>query len=205
MWVNLSIYETIPLIDIVNTQSSNGNTLFQLGYVYDGYDAYSPYTSPQAISTLNWPANLIKKFYTNLSAGSEVQWSTVYSSITGSDNNLGADIFGILSIGLSFLGVITAAAVATGWIPGDGWAAIAADDANTLGMYASVASLLSNGIMNAKSSTVIFSGDILNNGYPTPTQGNTIALVIYSLNLETSISGTDYILPVFDGVGAPNP
>jgi len=205
MWISLPNYETIPLINIVNTQISKGNIQFQLGYAYDGYDAYSPYTSPQAISTLNWPINMVKKYYTNLSAGSEVQWSTVYSSITGSDNNLGAEIFGILSVGLSFLEIITAAAIATGWIPGDGWAAVAADDANTLGMYASISSLLSNGIISANSSAVIFSGDILNNGYPTPTQGNTIELVIFALNLETSISGTVYTLPVYDGVGTPNP
>ena len=200
MWVNLSSYETIPLIDIVNTQNSSGNIVFQLGYVYDGYDPYSPYTSPQAISTLNWPASIVKKYYSNLSAGSEVQWSTVYSSITGNDNNLGSEIFGVLGVGLGLLSIITVAAIASGWIPGDGWAVIAADVAAELGMAASIASLLTNGIINAKSSTVIYSGDILNNGYPAPTQGNTIELAIFALNIETSIGGTDYTLPVYDGV-----
>ena len=204
MWVNLSNYETIPLIDIVNTQNSSGNVVFQLGYVYDGYDPYSPYTSPQAISTLNWPANIVKKYYTNLSAGSEVQWSTVYSSITGSDNNLGSQIFGVLGIGLGLISIITVIAIAADWIPGAGWAPIAADVAAALGMAASIASLLTNAIMNAKSSTVIYSGDMLNDGSPTPTQGNTIELAIFALNIETSIGGTDYTLPIYDGVGTPD-
>ncbi len=200
MWANLSNYETIPLINLINTQKSGSFTVFQLGYVYDGYDAYSPYTSPQAISTLNWPANIVKKYYTSLSAGSEVQWSTVCSSITGSDNNLGSEIFGILGIGLAFLSVIVAAAIALDWIPGDGWLGIAATVASVLGMVASTAAILTNAVMNAKSSTVIFSGDMLNNGYPVPTQGNTIELAIFALNLETSIGGSDYTLPVYDGV-----
>ncbi len=195
-WWWLNNYMTIP--GISSLDAHNGALID--GYTYDAYNASSPYTSPQALSTLKWTQSFIHRYYTNLSVGAEIQWASIYSSVTGNYNNIQGEINGLIGLGLSLIGLITAVAATDGWSPGSGWANIPLDILAITGFVSSVVALLLCGTVSASGSSTMFSGAFQNTGNPY-TSGNTMEFTDYQLNTTIGFNGNQYVFPIMDGLG----
>ena len=148
------IYETVIFISSINVR----NGAFSTGLSYDGWDAYSPYTSPHALAAFNWTSVLVNEAQYNISVQNQVSWSAIYDKISGDYNDINGTINGIVGLVISYLSIIVGVAAADGWSPASGWADIASDILSVTGLTSAVIVLMLNGVVTAKSSVVVFGG-----------------------------------------------
>ncbi|MEM1755164.1 MAG: hypothetical protein QW295_00005, partial [Thermoplasmata archaeon] len=72
------------------------------------------------------------------------------------------------------------------------------------GVVSSVLGLVLTGVVNAKSSAVVFGGDAKNDGeVGSPFQGNPILFYAYVLKIDVNFNDHNYIFPVMWLTGKP--
>ena len=199
MWVNKSNFETI--IGINSLEISNG--IIESGFTHDAYNPYSPYTSQQAISSLKWDNALVSKYSTTIQPNASVQWGNILSSMTGNANNVEGTINGIVDLGLSVIGVITAVEAADGWSPGSGWEKIAATTLAVSGLVSSIIGLVVSGSVNVSSSTGVMAGSYSNNYQYGNNPADSMGITIYAINSSINYNGGSYTFPIMYGSAAP--
>ena len=199
MWVNKSNFETI--IGINSLEISNG--FIESGFIHDAYNPYSPYTSQQAISSLKWDNALVSKYSTTIQPNASVQWGSIFSSVTGNANNVEGTINGIVGLGLSVIGVITAVEAADGWSPGSGWGNIAATTLAVSGLVSSIIGLVVSGSVNVSSSTGVMTGSYNNNYQYGENPADSMDITIYAINSSINYNGGSYTFPIMYGIASP--
>ncbi|MGC8516050.1 MAG: hypothetical protein ACP5OC_07965 [Thermoplasmata archaeon] len=199
MWVNKSNFETI--IGINSLEISNG--FIESGFIYDAYNPYSPYTSQQAISALKWDNALVSKYSRTIQPNGSVQWGSIFSSVTGNANNVEGTINGIVGLGLSVIGVITAVEAADGWSPGSGWGNIAATTLAVSGLVSSIIGLVVSGSVNVSSSTGIMTESYSNFYQYGNNPADSMEITIYAINSSINYDGGSYTFPIMYGIAGP--
>ncbi|MEM0163449.1 MAG: hypothetical protein QXV94_02845 [Thermoplasmata archaeon] len=180
------------------------NGRYVLGHAYDAYDPNCPYDNPTAIKQLGFLNNMTNTLEGNITPGNEVTWGAIYSSTSGDYNNLQGTINGIVGIGLAVIGFVTTVMAADGWAPGSGWANIGLAVLAVTGLVSSELGLVLSGVVTAKSSTVVFTGNAQNSGeVGSPSQGNPILFYAYVLKIDVNFNDHNYIFPVMWLTGKP--
>ncbi|MEM0354295.1 MAG: hypothetical protein QXW79_01800 [Thermoplasmata archaeon] len=180
------------------------NGRYVLGSAYDAYDPNCPYDNPTAIKQLGFLNNMTNTLEGNVTPGNEITWGAIYSSTSGDYNNLQGTINGIIGLGLAVIGLVTAVMIADGWTPASGWANIGLVVLAISGVVSSVLGLVLTGVVNAKSSAVVFGGDAKNDGeVGNPFQGNPILFYAYVLKIDVNFNDHNYIFPVMWLTGKP--
>ncbi len=178
---------------------------YDLGFAYDAYDASSPYDNPTAIKQLGFLNNMTNTYEGNITPGNEVQWGSIYSSTSGNYNNLQGTINAVFGLGLAIIGILTIIEIALGWSPFGSWLSVAETVFAITGLASSIVGLILNGVVTAKSSTVVFVGYAQNGGEPTNSlKGNSILIYAYILNIDISFNNHNYIFPVMWLTGKPS-
>ncbi len=197
---NIQSVTEFASLNIVNTN------LFQMGFMGLSWGSSWSLMEPENLVKYlltSSPSGYIKTAYYNISNEGTAQWGALEDNISSSSINIWPFISSVLGVGFSVIGVIAAA---DGWVPGSGWANMAADVLAFTGLASSIYGYVEGMVTGVSNNVFLFGGSITLQNLPSLGSPNSLELKVITnnapLGIITSNNGaitTDqYNIPVFD-------